>query len=94
MQEDLSLEKVKKDLRISHSKLDEDIQDNIEACRLDLKRVGIDVNKSDVLLEKSIKLFLRWQYNFENQADRYRNAYESLRNALSLCEDYRNSKNV
>lgn len=94
MQEELSLEKIKKDLRISHSKLDEDIQDNIEACRLDLKRVGIDVNKSDVLLEKAIKLFLRWQYNFENQADRYRNAYESLRNALSLCEDYRNSKNV
>ncbi|EEB35745.1 putative phage DNA packaging protein [Anaerococcus hydrogenalis DSM 7454] len=94
MQEELSLEKIKKDLRISHSKLDEDIRDNIEACKLDLKRVGIDVNKSDVLLEKSIKLFLRWQYNFENQADRYRNAYESLRNALSLCEDYRNSKNV
>ena len=94
MREELSLEKIKKDLRISHSKLDEDIQDNIEACRLDLKRVGIDVTKSDVLLEKSIKLFLRWQYNFENQADRYRNAYESLRNALSLCEDYRNSKNV
>ena len=94
MQEDLSLDKVKKDLRISHSKLDEDIQDNIEACKLDLKRVGIDVTKSDVLLEKAIKLYLRWQYNFENQADRYRNAYESLRNALSLCEDYRNSKNV
>lgn len=94
MQEELSLEKIKKDLRISHSKLDEDIQDNIDACKLDLKRVGIDVTKSDVLLEKSIKLFLRWQYNFENQADRYRNAYESLRNALSLCEDYRNSKNV
>lgn len=94
MQEELSLEKIKKDLRISHSKLDEDIQDNIEACKLDLKRVGIDVTKSDVLLEKAIKLYLRWQYNFENQADRYRNAYESLRNALSLCEDYRNSKNV
>lgn len=94
MQEDLSLDKVKKDLRISHSKLDEDIKDNIEACRLDLKRVGIDITKSDVLLEKAIKLYLRWQYNFENQADRYRNAYESLRNALSLCEDYRNSKNV
>lgn len=94
MQEDLSLDKVKKDLRISHSKLDEDIKDNIEACRLDLKRIGIDVNKSDVLLEKAIKLYIRWQYNFENQADRYRNAYESLRNALSLCEDYRNSKNV
>lgn len=82
------VEKVKRDLRISHSKLDEDIQDNIEACKLDMERVGINPLKSDLLMEKAIKLYCRWQYNFENQADRYMNAYQSLRNALSLCGDY------
>lgn len=83
------LEKVKKDLRWSHSKLDEDIQDNIDACKLDLKRVGIlKLDESDALISKAIKLYCRWQYNFENQADRYKNAYESLRDALSLCGDY------
>lgn len=83
------LEKVKNDLRISHSKLDDDIQDNIEACKLDLKRVGVDIDKNDQLVEKAIKLYIRWQYNFENQADRYMLAYKNLRNALSLCGDYR-----
>lgn len=83
------IEKVKADLRISHDKLDLDITDNIEACKLDLKRVGIDIEKSDQLMEKAIKLYCRWQYNFENQADRYMTAYKQLRNALSLSSDYR-----
>ncbi|MFL8888928.1 phage head-tail connector protein [Helcococcus kunzii] len=81
--------KVKRDLRWSHSKLDDDISDNIEACKLDMKRVGIDPLKSDLLMEKAIKLYCRWQYNFENQADRYMNAYKQLRNAMSLCSEYR-----
>lgn len=85
----MMIEKVKRDLRWSHSKLDEDISDNIEACKLDMKRVGIDPLKSDLLTEKAIKLYCRWQYNFENQADRYMNAYKSLRNAMSLSGDYK-----
>lgn len=83
------LEQVKLDLRLSHSKLDQDILDNIEACELDLKRVGIDPLKIDALMKKAIKLYMRWQYNFENQADRYMNAYKSLRNAMSLSGDYK-----
>lgn len=85
----MMVEKVKRDLRWSHSKLDDDISDNIEACKLDMKRVGIDPLKSDLLMEKAIKLYCRWQYNFENQADRYMNAYKSLRNAMSLSGDYK-----
>lgn len=85
----MMVEKVKRDLRWNHSKLNEDIQDNIEACKLDMKRVGIDPLKSDFLMEKAIKLYCRWQYNFENQADRYMNAYKQLRNAMSLCSEYR-----
>ena len=88
------LEKVKIDLRISHSKLDDDILDNIKACNLDLKRVGIDPDNSDELVEKAIKLFLRWQYNFENQADRYMRAYQALRNSMSLCKEYRGDEDV
>ena len=85
----MMIEKVRRDLRWSHLKLDEDISDNIEACKLDMKRVGIDPLKSDFLMEKAIKLYCRWQYNFENQADRYMNAYKSLRNAMSLSGGYK-----
>lgn len=83
------LDKAKTDLRIHHDKLNSDIEANIEACKLDMDRVGIDITKMDALMEKAIKLYLRWQYNFENQADRYGNAYNHLRNALSLSKKYK-----
>lgn len=82
------LEKVKLDLRISHSKLNADIQDNIDACLKDLDRVGIADNDTDPLVIKAVKLYCRWHYNFENQADRYMKAYKMLRNAISLSEGY------
>lgn len=88
------LEKIKIDLRISHNKLDVNIQEDVDACIKDLERVGIvipyetDLSISDALIIKAIKLYLRWQYNFENQADRYMEAYKMLRNAISLSGDY------
>lgn len=86
------LEQVKKDLRISHDKLDTDIQENIEACKLDMQRVGIDTTRMDALMTKAVKLYLRWQYNYENQADRYGYAYQQLRNALSLSKKYKKGR--
>lgn len=84
------VERVKTDLRISHDKLDDDIYHNIEACVLDLERVGINTDVGDdALMEKVIRLFVRWQYNFENQADRYKNAYMDLRDMMRLSEKYR-----
>ncbi|MEB3428868.1 head-tail connector protein [Citroniella saccharovorans] len=83
------LDKIKLDLRISHDLIDEDIEDNIEACKLDLKRVGIvKIDDEDPLIIKAIKLWCRYQYNFENEGDRYNKAYSMLRDALSLCGDY------
>ncbi|MFM1542294.1 hypothetical protein ABGF49_07745 [Helcococcus ovis] len=83
------LEKAKTDLRISHNKLDADIQDNIASCELDLKRLGVNPNLDNQLVQKAIKLYLRWQYNFENQAERYMKAYYDLASSMSLSKDYK-----
>ncbi len=85
------IEKIKKNLRITHSKLDDEIEDCISACLRDLERVGlkdVDNKKNDHLILQCVKSYSRWQFNFENQAERYRQSYESLRNALSLNKDY------
>lgn len=87
------LEKIKLSMRIIHSMLDTDITSNIAACMLDLKRVGISdavaVEKSkDPLINKAAELYCKWQYDFAGKGEQYQKAYEKLRDALSLCEDY------
>lgn len=53
-----TLSKVKRALRISHNKLDEDIQDDITACLADLKTCGIaEPKEEDPLILKAIKLY-------------------------------------
>lgn len=83
------LTKIKNHLRIKHNALDDDIQGIIEECKADLKRVGIlNISDTDNLIISCAKLFARYRFNFENEGERYRLAYESMRDALSMCGEY------
>ena len=87
------LEKIKKSMRRFHNILDDEIQQNIDACMLDLKRVGVHekiaVNDSkDPLIYKAAELYCKWQDDFNGKGDQYKQAYEKLRDALSLCDSY------
>lgn len=83
------LEKIKLSLRISHTLLDDDIERNINACLLDLKRVGINnTDLTNPLIFKAVELYCKWNYDFCNKGERYEKAYMNLINSLSLCGDY------
>ena len=83
------LDKIKLSLRISHTMLDEDIERNINACILDLKRVGINnTDFNNPLIFKAVELYCKWNYDFGNKGERYEKAYINLINSLSLCGDY------
>lgn len=83
------LEKIKLSLRITHNNFDSDIQGNIDACLLDLKRVGIpNPDEENALIYKAVEIYCKWQYDFGGKGDRYEQAYKSLRVGLALCGDY------
>lgn len=80
---------LKQALRISHSKLDTEITMFKDACLNDLERVGIvEIDETDEVIKTLCVLYLKWQYNFEGEADRYRKAYEMMRDGYSMCGDY------
>lgn len=87
------LEKIKLSMRISHDALDSDIESNIAACMLDLQRVGVSKQKAnkdsnDALINKAAELYCKWQYDLGNKGEQFHQAYERLRDAISLCGDY------
>ena len=53
------IEQIKLSMRISHDKLDNDIDANINACLRDLSRVGVatDGKENDPLIVKSAELY-------------------------------------
>ena len=68
---------------------DEEIQYNVDACKKDMMRVGITViNEEDSAIQKVFELYLKWQYDFMGEGERYEKAYKGMRNGLSLCGEY------
>ena len=93
------LEKIKMSMRIFHTMLDTDITGNIETCMLDLKRVGVGaafavITSEDALIGKAAELYCKWQYDFGGKGEQFKQAYENLRDSLSLCGDYAESVNA
>lgn len=84
----IEVSELAKKLRISHDKLNSDLQDNIEACVLDLQRVGVDVSleTSNKLVDKAIELYCKADFDYQGKGENFRKNYEKLRDSMSLCK--------
>lgn len=85
----ISAESIRKKMRISHNKMDDEINDNIKAARLDMSRVGIDESKDNSLTDKAIELYCKAQFDYLGKGEQFQNNYEKLRDSIVLAEEYR-----
>ena len=85
-----TLEKIKLAIRISHSKLDEDIQADIDACMADLRVCGIvHAEEDDPLIFNAIKLWCRALYTDDTtKASEWQRRYDALKACLMNAEGY------
>ena len=85
-----TLEKIKQALRTSHSKLDGDIQADIDACLADLQLVGVKYKgEEDPLIFNAIKLWCRSLYTDDHaKGAEYLRRYEALKACLMMAEGY------
>lgn len=82
---------VKKSLRITSTVLDTDLQEIIDACKLDLAVGGVGtVDESDKLTLQAIKFYCRanFQNGDVNERNLYNARYEQLKASLALCSNY------
>lgn len=89
------LESVKIALRIAHSSLDDEIKDIISSARHDLMLSGISSSKAnadidiDPLVKRAIIIYTKANFTSnKDDAERYQNSYNMLKNHLSLAGDY------
>lgn len=84
------LQKIKQSLRISHEKLDEDIQADIDAGLADLRVCGVTyAAESDPLIFNAVKLWCRSLYTDDTaKAAEYLKRYEALKASLMMAEGY------
>ena len=85
-----TVKKIKTDLRISHSVLDGDLADTIDACLADLKACGVvNAQETDALILNALKLWCRSNYTDDtNKAAAYFERYNSLKASLMMTAGY------
>lgn len=87
------LEKVKTALRIKTDAFDVDeLAPLIEACKADLKRVGVlnvddKVTSGDALLTQAVILYCKSYFGKSEAAERNRTCYEMIRDGMALMTD-------
>ena len=94
------LDKVKNALRVKTAAFDDEIQDLIDACKADLRLVGVNVPEEktpaegeeptagDPLITRAIILYAKANFGYSDDGERYRAAYDYLKCSLSLAGDY------
>lgn len=95
------LDDVKTSLRISHNKLDNEINYLIDAARYDLIIAGVSEEKvksdgknEDPLIKRAIIVYCKANFGLDDKdtvaaKEMYQRSYESIKQHLSLSGDYR-----
>ena len=83
------LEKVKLSLRISNNVYDNELEDLINACKVDLEYSEITYSEPDDLIIQAIKLYCKTHFDNENM-ERYDKAYNDLKAVLKISGEYQN----
>ena len=87
------LESIKISLRINNNAYDEEINDLIEACKLDLKISGVAstlIVDDDPLIRQAIKTYVKGHFGYDNaDSDKFKESYSLLKQhlAISYSED-------
>lgn len=88
------LKKIKNALRIDGENHDEEIQDLIEAAKADLKLSGVKkISEDDPLIIRAITLYCKTHFGYDNDSERFMQAYEALKIHLALSTEY-NTENT
>lgn len=95
MAQTILLEKVKKNIRISHNALDDaEIVPLIEAAKLDLKGAGIvNLDETDPQIERAVTVYVKAHFGYDNpDAERFERVFLSLKSTLSQLSAYTRPK--
>lgn len=87
---DVDMKKMRDMVRMSGKHLDSELEDLQTAFLMDLSRAGVNTIPSDnSLVMACLRCYLRWQQNYNGEAERYERNYKELRDALSLASEYK-----
>lgn len=84
------LDELKTILRVRSAAFDEDeILPLVEACKVDMYISGVNaIDEADALTKQAIKLYVKANFGYAEDTEKYRRAYKALRDSMALSAKY------
>lgn len=83
------LESIKLSLRINNNAYDKEIEDLIQACKLDLKISGVAstlIVDDDPLIKQAIKTYVKGHFGYDNaDSEKFKESYSLLKQHLAIA---------
>lgn len=76
-------------IRRSTSSLDAEVEQTVAACLMDLSVVGVkNIDAEDPLIQQAAKLYLKANFGYDDNAERWQLFYDRLKAFLSSSSAY------
>lgn len=83
-----SVKKIKRFLRFSHDRLDEEIGDTVDECLADLRSVGIFAMEGETLIFSAVKLYCKAAFSEDpDESAKWMARYEDMKKSLQIAVD-------
>lgn len=88
MHPEIVISKIKSRIRAKSDKAREEIEDLIEAAKMDMAQEGIYGQPGDPLYFQALVLYCKANYGYDSDTERFRDAYKALKDSMALSGDY------
>lgn len=83
------IDELMKAIRVTSSVGREEVQSLVEACLRDMDMAGVYISDpSEPAAKNAIKLYVKGQYGYDKDNDRFMDMYRDLKNSMALSFDY------
>jgi len=83
------LPEAKRWLRRTSNSLDSEVEQTVAACLMDLSVVGVkNIDAEDPLIQQAAKMYLKANFGYDDNAERWQLFYDNLKRFLSSSSAY------
>ena len=84
------LNDIKAAIRVKSDSSNIEVEDMIQACKKELEIKGVYVkDETEPLAKQAIKLYCKGHYGYDENAEKFLNAYEKLSDSMALSGDFK-----
>lgn len=84
----LFIEELKRIVRARSADAEFELEGLVASCKKEMEVAGIYGDETDPLYRQAIRLYCKAHYGYDEDAERFQKAFDSLRDAMALSGDY------